>query len=146
MMSTRHPASSGIFSVREKRPVSLSPTTAELFPLAHYWSLLVNLHLVPCIHLSYCSPHYNAVLFSQMFYFLSLSRVFHLPLCICITHLLSLLFSTSNLMPLVNFSVSQQIIRKRLCRTACKRKHCIPKTGHRLVCISTLCFGTFSFV
>lgn len=143
-MGNQHPASSGIFSIREKRPVSLSSATAEVFPLAHFWSPLMNLCLIPRIHVSCCSPHSNALLFFPNF--LSPSHVFHLCLPICITHLRSMLVLVSNLIPLVNFSVSLQIIKKRLCGTACKRKHCIPKMGYRLVCISTHCFGTLSFV
>lgn len=131
--------------------VTLSPLTAKLFALAHFWSPLVNLCLIPCIHVSSCSPQCNALFFPKCcpFFpecFLSPSRVFHLSLPICITHLCSLLFSASNLIPLVNFSVSLQIIKKRLCGIACKRKHCVPKIGYRLVCVSALCFGTFSFV
>lgn len=101
------PASAGVFSIEEKRTVSLSPSTAELFPLAHFWSPLVNLCLIPCIHASYCSPHCNALLFfpnvvTFPFSFLYFSFLF----CICIVHLLSLLFFTSNLIPPVNLCLS----------------------------------------
>lgn len=43
------PASAGVFSIEEKKIVSLSPPTADLFLLPHFWSPLVSLCLIPCI-------------------------------------------------------------------------------------------------